>query len=431
MVDEFSTDLVSKIPTPIGNALMNMLNRHTSFRPFECPFRRFREFALRFRQFAFIPAKETGICDFGSVGQSRKTFKPYIHSNSQFVVGQPFGVHFTSKTSIPFANSISFDRESFNFAFQGTMQNDFHSPDFGKKQTILQELKAELFEGETIVPTLTPKAWIAWLLTRLHSSKEPFESQIHSFLNVLQHLREYALQFRISLSPEGEPLIGFIQRERLLLLLPGYLSSGKCFIKDPTTNLQRLNKFCSLALRGLQTIFEGFHLVFYWFSMDCVKTVMGAQLTGETKSKCVHNIGKTPFQLWKLLAKPSRKNAFHLLHELRQSELWVNFAKEVNRVWPPFYFQEGTFQLFGGLIDDFFQALILIAGQYSATILWTKNSRIFAGVEDNTIAFIDHKFYYTTMPFLMSRLAHIIPTATPSLTADVVKRGVFRRCLVK
>jgi len=65
---------------------------------------------------------------------------------------------------------------------------------------------------------------------------------------------------------------------------------------------------------------------------------------------------------------------------LMNSVLWINFAKDMNRVWHHFQSQYFTTQFLGNWIDDFFQAFIDTTHQTRATELRTKDPLIFAGV---------------------------------------------------
>ena len=246
----FTAQLMSEIPALIGNALMDVLNYLASLRSLRGSLLRLREFTLCFGKCLLIPAKEAWIFNLHTIGQGSKSFKPNINTHSQCIEWQRLTCYFASEAGIPMIRCIPLDSERFYAPFKGTVQNDFHDPDFRKAKTMIKKFKTKLFEGEAVVPTLAPKARITRLLTRLHPAKEGFESQIHSLLNILQHLREHTFQFKMFLFPDGEQFVRIIPRKRLTFLLPSIFANGKRLIVDPTAKLQGLNKPCSLALGG-------------------------------------------------------------------------------------------------------------------------------------------------------------------------------------
>ena len=334
-VYQFPTQFMSKVFPPIGDALLNMLNSFSTFRSFGSSLLCLREFALYFGKFPFISAKEAWIINLHPVGEGGKTFKPNINSNGLVVEWEGFDFYFTSKTGIPIANRISLNGERFYPSFYGAMKNNFHCSNFRKEQAVVQQFKAELFEGETIVPTITPKAWIAWLLACLRPAKERLESPVNPILNILQNLREHVFQFWMFPFPDGEQFISVVQRKRFLILFPRIFSSGKCFVVDPTAKFQRLNKFRSLTLGWSEAILEGFHkrssavhlgslLVFNVLLQDSNRSTAN----GRDKIRMCPQGWQSTFQVGKLSTKQMRANAFDPLHKLMHSELWVNFAKE-------------------------------------------------------------------------------------------------------
>jgi len=62
------------------------------------------------------------------------------------------------------------------------------------------------------------------------------------------------------------------------------------------------------------------------------------------------------------------------------TELRINFTKDMDVIRHYFKFQHFTTQLFCYLIDDLFQTFVYTANEYLAAILWTKDNMIFAGV---------------------------------------------------
>ena len=124
----------------------------------------------------------------------------------------------------------------------------------------IEQFKARSRVGETAIPTISSKAWVAWFLSCLHPAKECLESQIHSFLSILQNLSVNAFQIQALSFPEGKQLTRIGKRKKSLVVFPRVFSKRKRLVIDPAANFQGLSKSCSLALGWLQAILEGFHL---------------------------------------------------------------------------------------------------------------------------------------------------------------------------
>ncbi len=134
-VDQFTTNLMSKVFAPVGNALVDMLNDLALFGSFGRSFFSPREQALHLRQFFLSMTKEAGIFNLHPIGERGKAFKSYVHPDCQAIVGQGLGIHFTGEAGIPVAQRIPLNGECLDPALDGTMQDDPHCPNFGNEQT--------------------------------------------------------------------------------------------------------------------------------------------------------------------------------------------------------------------------------------------------------------------------------------------------------
>ncbi len=90
-IHQFTAFLVSKVPAPIGNALMDILYGPTALCPvrssFFCP----RKFALRFGKFLFIPAKEPWIRRSSPLENVAKFSKPISIPTASSLKGKRSG----------------------------------------------------------------------------------------------------------------------------------------------------------------------------------------------------------------------------------------------------------------------------------------------------------------------------------------------------
>jgi len=259
---QFPAQLMGKVFATIGNTVVDMLNCLASLCSFGRSFFSPREKALHLRQLLLSMTKEAWIINLDPIGERGKTFKPYVHPDYQFIVGQGFGFYNTRQASIPVANRIPLNGECLDPALDGTMQDDPHYANFGNEQTLArsEQFETRLLEGDARVLAIASKTRVAWLLTCLHSTKESLESQINSLLNVLQNLRMDTHQFGMFSFPKSEPFIRVVQRKGFLFLLPGVFASGQRLIEYPPTKFQRPIEFGSLVPGRLEAILESFHL---------------------------------------------------------------------------------------------------------------------------------------------------------------------------
>jgi len=190
-VCQCAAHLMCEIPSTVGDALMKMLDRPAAPGSFGCALHRPGEFPLCFGKLPFISAEETRVLDPVARREFGKAFQTHIYPDCQVVGRQWFRFYFASEAGVPIANGIPLNGEGFDFAFYRTMKDHFHRSDLGKAHTMLQQSKSELFESETIIPTITPKARITGFFSCLHSAKEGLESQVNARLNILKDLRKH------------------------------------------------------------------------------------------------------------------------------------------------------------------------------------------------------------------------------------------------
>jgi hypothetical protein len=222
----------------------------------------------------------------------------------------------------------------------------------------------------------------------LHTSKVGLKSKINSCAYFLQHLRIDLRQFRLFSLPNGEQFDGIEARDGFLLPLPGVLAGRQSLIENPTTQLQRLQEFGSLALGWGKAEFEGLHLhVFLIFDVlfdDC---------QGRT-AHCGYEIrirpeGREPaLQSRELLAKQERTTTLEALHKFMNSKLRNNFTQEMDMIGQDLKFKDLTFQFISDLLNDFLQPNIDTVYKYLTAILRAENNMVLAGVNNILIAFV-------------------------------------------
>jgi hypothetical protein len=90
------------------------------------------------------------------------------------------------------------------------------------------------------------------ILVTAPKPKEGLERQVYPLLHVLQDLRVNLLQFRPVLLPAGQQLMGRIQAERLLFIMPGLPALLKCLVIDLAAKFQDSVQPGALTLRANQ-----------------------------------------------------------------------------------------------------------------------------------------------------------------------------------
>jgi hypothetical protein len=111
-----------------------------------------------------------------------------------------------------------------------------------------------------------------------------------------------------------------------------------------------------------------------------------------------------------------RRPTFNEPHELRNAELWIDFAKQVNVIRHDFQFKDLGLCIYRDPVDDLFKPNCDGIVQYLATIFRTENDVILARVHDVSIRFVlllrrKHEQYITPSYLLSSRWVPYIPRA--------------------
>lgn len=71
------------------------------------------------------------------------------------------------------------------------------------------------------------------------------------------------------------------------------------------------------------------------------------------------------------------------------TELWINFQKEMNMVWHDFHLDDLELVFLGNLCDKFLQSCIYAVHQNLAAVFWAEHDMILAGINDIMIGVID------------------------------------------
>ena len=252
LADDSTGKLVGEVFSPVGDAMMDMADCPTPFRPFRRALFGLREFALGLRKLLFIPAKEAGIADLLAGRECSETFQANIDPNALGAQRKRRRFDLAGEASVPVAYRIPANREGLDLAFYRSVLDDLDPADLREQQAMLAKGESVLLESEAVIPTIAAEARIAGFLARFHPSKEGLESQVDSFLDILQDLRIHLGKLRLIFLPGSEQFVGSVQRQRFLFLFPGVLASCQGFVIDPTTQFQRMVEQAALAAGWVQ-----------------------------------------------------------------------------------------------------------------------------------------------------------------------------------
>src|SRR5262249_16507135 len=159
----------------------------------------------------------------------------------------------TRETGVPLSIAGTRDRQCLDFTLDQTVENDLQVTDLREVQLVAQ-FKTELFEGHTVVSSLTTKARIAdFFFTRFRPPKECFEGQINPFLRILKYLRKHSFEFGVFGFPDWEQFIGVIQAQRFAPFLPCLFADCQRFIVDKAAQLKLVLKLVLLSRRRVET----------------------------------------------------------------------------------------------------------------------------------------------------------------------------------
>ena len=296
------------------------------------------------------------------------------------------------------------------------MLDYFNYTNFGKEQAVAKKFKPCLWVCETMVSTIALETRVASFVRMfLHSAKVGLKSKIHSCTNFLQHLRIDLRQFRLFNLPNGEQFDGIEARDGFLLPLPGVLAGRQSLIENPTTQLQRLQEFGSLALGWGKAKLESLHLhVFLIFDVlfdDCQGRTAHCGYEIRIRPEC----REPALQSRELLAKQERTTPLEALHKFMNSKLRNNFTQDMDMIGHDLKFKDLTFQFISNLLNDFLQPNIDTVYKYLTAILRAENNLVLAGVNNILIAFVcelgAHSDNYTAIRCIVKQNRALYPHA--------------------
>src|SRR5579872_7258061 len=156
--------------------------------------------AVGFRQRFLCLPKEARIGDERAVGQSRKMMDPYVDSNRPIARGKRLSLDFTGEAGPPFAR-LSADRTGLDRPSEGTMDHRLDLTDLGEADEVLADREACAWIGEGVIVPLALETGIAGLLAGRDASEEGLVGFLDAPDDLLQHLREDGIEFRMLLFP--------------------------------------------------------------------------------------------------------------------------------------------------------------------------------------------------------------------------------------
>lgn len=248
-----------EVLSPIGLSLVGVLQRMDHFLALRAACPKFLFLALQAGDVFRISFHPALALDCIAIRKNGKGGQPQVNANNFIDWWKGAFDDFAGKGGEPVPYAVAPDGQGFYFPFNRAMLNNLHYAYFRKEQSVIEQIETGLFKSEAVVAPITFEAGVPRrFFSSLYSAEEGFERQINTLLRVLKHLGMGLRQFRIVRFPAGQEFIRIVQRERLLLLLPGVLADCQCLVIHPTARIQRFAEQGSLVFGWAKAKLEGF-----------------------------------------------------------------------------------------------------------------------------------------------------------------------------
>jgi hypothetical protein len=258
-IHQLAALLMREILTPVGLSPVGMLQSVNYFLALRAALLQFLFLALQAGDVLSILFHPALALDFVAIRKNGKGGQAKINANDLIDGWQGTVNNFARERGEPVPHAVTPDGERFYCSFNWAMLNNLHHAYFRKEQPVIEQIETRLFECETVIAPKTLKAGEPGrFFSSLYPAKEGLKRQINTLLCVLKHLGMRLRQFWLVRFPAGQELIGIVQRERLLFLLPGVLAGCQCLVIHPTARIQRFVEQGSLVSGWAKAKLEGF-----------------------------------------------------------------------------------------------------------------------------------------------------------------------------
>jgi hypothetical protein len=263
-----------------------------------------------------------------------------------------------------------------------------------------------------------------------HSFEEAHVRIIHTQYNLLTDLR-------MQVYPQGKPLSPSQLQNMLSHLVQGNvfpaqvviapLKSHK-MIPDRGSNKYLMSQCAVFLIASVHSIFV-LLVNFNYFAQLNILLIFNILFddrqwraaNGGYEIRVRPQSRESAFQSGKLLAKQKRTQTLDPLHKFMNTQLRINFAKNMNVIGHDLKFDYFAFQFISDLLNDFLQPNIYTIHKHSAAILRTENNMVLTGVENMLVAFVcllrGHGDNYTAI--------HCIVRQDRALYPHALRRGFY------
>ncbi len=213
----------------------------------------FGEQALSLSKGLLLSAKEAWTFNAVAIRQSSKGFEANVYPYLFIRSWQSGRLPLTRYSGVPFARATLTDTHGFWSAFKWAVQYHLDWANFGQVKDVTSKItpRWRLWIAHGVVSALASKAWVAYFfLTRLHPSKEGFESKVYPNGNILQYLAVNSPERSAFALYSRQQSVLVVQRQRLTLLLIGVLALGKQEVVQKAALLKHMvHRRCLAASR--------------------------------------------------------------------------------------------------------------------------------------------------------------------------------------
>jgi len=261
VVDQRAALLMCEVSTPIGRALVSMVDCAQHFATLRTTFGVLFLLALKTGNICCVAFHPALARNDVTRRQHGERFQTQVNTHHLAHYRQRFRLDFARETGVPVAHAIATQGQRFWRACKRAVQFDFHVTNLGEPQSPIFKktpVAPLLRERETIVPAPPLEAGIPWILTRLHTAEERTKRQIDTLLCFLLRLGVALRKPGVARAPFCQQMRGVITRQAFLSLPPCRLANLKRLVIYPSAAIKLSLQSCALRGGGKETVLERF-----------------------------------------------------------------------------------------------------------------------------------------------------------------------------
>ena len=263
VVNEVSTNFVSKISSLVGYFFVNAGHGFSSELSFCCTFFGTREPSLNLSQSFLRLTEETRILYHFSLVGGEKTFQTNVNTHGGRKLLQLFSfLYLNNKTNKPFSCTRPFNGCGFDLALYRSVKVEFDGAYFSNLEVTTFKLSSTgvLRKGYGVITPKTFKTGVTdFVFSIFNTAEKVLKSKVYTALYILKNLTVNFLEDWFLLFPVRQHLVGIEQAKRFSLFFPSSFTKFQGEIVNLSTDLQPSVQSGSLTLGRVQPVLESFN----------------------------------------------------------------------------------------------------------------------------------------------------------------------------